>query len=349
MKALLVTLVANTLLAACTEAPRDTASQSSGVVAEAPSAGDVRDGMAWVPSGTYLMGSEDATWARPDEGPAHIVDVDGFWMDVTEVTVAQFAEFVEATGYLTTAERPTRWEDLAAQLPPGTPKPGPEAFEPGALVFTAPSGTNGLSDVGQWWNWTPGASWRAPEGPGSSLDGRDDEPVVQVSWDDAIAYCEWAGKRLPTEAEWEWAARGGLDAPTYPWGNERIDTGDVKANSWQGRFPVRNDARDGFPGVAPVASFAPNGYGLHDMAGNVWEWCADFYRHDAYATAARDNPQGPATSLDPAEPHIPKRVQRGGSFLCHDGYCSGYRVTARMKTSPDTGLSHAGFRCVRDE
>ena len=311
-----------------------------------PEPGALRDGMAWIPAGTYLMGSEDPNWARRDEMPTHVVHVDGFWMDVTEVTVAQFREFVDATGYVTTAERPTTWEELSAQLPPGTPKPGPEVFLPGALVFVAPSGVNGLGDVGQWWQWTPGADWREPHGPGSTA--QDDEPVVHVSWDDAVAYCEWAGKRLPTEAEWEWAARGGLDDPTYPWGNEPVDAGERKANSWQGRFPTRNDARDGFEGIAPVASFAPNGYGLHDMGGNVWEWCADWYRHDAYSTSPRDNPQGPREPLDPNEPTVPKRVQRGGSFLCNDGYCSGYRVAARMKTSPDTGLSHSGFRCVRD-
>ena len=203
----------------------------------------------------------------------------------------------------------------------------------------------------QWWEIVPGANWRAPQGPGSSIDGKDDYPVVHVSWDDANAYAKWAGKRLPTEAEWEWGSRGGLSDQVHAWGAERVDEGKPKANTFEGRFPDRDEGRDGFTGAAPVKRFAPNGYGLYDTPGNVWEWCADWYHHDYYAECAKQgllrNPEGPPSSFDPEEPTIPKRVQRGGSFLCHESYCASYRVSARMKTDPATGLSHSGFRCVR--
>ena len=222
---------------------------------------------------------------------------------------------------------------------------------PGALVFREPRQAVALDDVSQWWAWVPGASWKHPRGPESTIEGKDDDPVVQVAWEDAVAYAEWAKKRLPTEAEWEWAARGGLADQVYPWGAEPIDQGAVKANTWQGRFPDQNSMRDGFYRVAPVKSFAPNAYGLYDMAGNVWEWCSDWYDSRYYSTVASPdgvkNPQGPAESFDPDMPSTPERVHRGGSFLCHDSYCASYRCSARMKSSPDTGLEHCGFRCVR--
>lgn len=308
-------------------------------------------GMVRIPGGTFSMGA-DNDQARPDEKPKHRVTVAGFWMDAHEVTNAQFRAFVRATGYRTTAERKPNWEEMKQQLPAGTPRPPDSVLVASSLVFVAPIRPVALGNAGQWWRWVAGADWRHPEGPGSNIAGKDNWPVVHVSWDDARAYARWAGKRLPTEAEWEWAARGGQQNAIYPWGNEPVDAGKPKANSWQGEFPTDNTLRDGFYGTAPVQSFAPNGYGLYDMAGNVWEWCADWYRPDYYHTSnypeGIGNPQGPASSYDPDEPTVPKRVQRGGSFLCHDSYCSSYRVAARMKASPDTGLSHAGFRCVRD-
>jgi formylglycine-generating enzyme required for sulfatase activity len=308
-------------------------------------------GMVWIPGGNFLMGADNEQ-ARADEFPKHSVSVNGFWMDATEVTNAQFRSFTEATGYGTTAEQKPDWEEIRKQLPLGTPKPHDSLLVASSLVFTIPSGPVALNDYGQWWRWVKGADWRHPEGPGSSIQGKDDFPVVHVSWDDAVAYARWAGKRLPTEAEWEWAARGGLEKAVYPWGNEHVEARGPKANTWQGRFPDLNTTRDGFYSAAPIKSFPANGYGLYDMAGNVWEWCSDWYRADYYrvltAGGEAKNPSGPADSYDPQEPTVPKRVQRGGSFLCHDSYCSSYRSSARMKSSPDTGLSHSGFRCVKE-
>jgi sulfatase modifying factor 1 len=312
-------------------------------------------GMVWIPAGEYTRGATDEDQsARPDEKPAHRVRIDGFWMDETEVTNTQFAAFVKATGYQTTAERAPNWEEMRKTLPPGTPKPPPHVLVAGSLVFRQPSQPVPLTDPSYWWAWTPGANWRHPEGPRSSIIGKENHPVVHISWDDAVAYAKWAGKRLPTEAEWEWAARGGIERAIYTWGNEPIEGGPPRANTWQGEFPHHNTLRDGHALAAPVRSFPPNGYGLYEMSGNVWEWCADWYRPDSYQRDERDgqrapvaNPKGPTTSFDPQEPGMPKRVQRGGSFLCHDSYCASYRVSARMKSSPDTGLLHTGFRCVR--
>lgn len=308
-----------------------------------------KTGMVYIPGGTFMMGGDNEQ-ADKDEFPKHQVTVSGFWMDEHEVTNAQFAKFVEATGYITTAERKPNWEELKKQLPPGTPKPDESQLVAASLVFTPTTSEVDLNDYSQWWRWVEGANWKHPEGPGSDIKGKDNYPVVHISWDDAMAYCKWAGKRLPTEAEWEFAARGGLQNAIYPWGNEHISKG-IKANSWEGSFPYQNLKKDGFDGLAPVKSFKPNGYQLYDMAGNVWEWCADWYRNDYYETAKQaggiSNPQGPTNSYDPDEPYTPKKVARGGSFLCNDSYCSGYRVARRMKSSPDSGLSNMGFRCVR--
>lgn len=309
-----------------------------------------KSGMVYIPGGTFMMGGDNSQ-AGEDEYPKHKVTVDPFYMDEHEVTNVQFAQFVKATGYVTTAEQKPDWEELKKQLPPETPKPDDSQLVPASLVFTPPSHKVDLNDYSQWWSWVPGADWRHPKGPGSDINGKDNYPVVHVSWDDAVAYCKWAGKRLPTEAEWEFAARGGLINNIYPWGNEPVDQGRPKANSWQGSFPDKNTARDGFMDLAPVKSFAPNGYKLYDMAGNVWEWCSDWYRNDYYKTISSPegvkNPQGPADSYDPDEPYVPKKVARGGSFMCNDSYCSGYRAARRMKTSHDSGMSNMGFRCVR--
>jgi formylglycine-generating enzyme required for sulfatase activity len=292
--------------------------------------------MVWIPGGTFWMGADDASMS--DARPVHEVVVDGFWIDRTEVTNRQFARFVAATGYRTVAERKPEAKDF--------PDAPPENLVAGSLVFTPPAGEVSLKDHLAWWSYVPGADWRHPEGPGTSIDGRDEHPVVQVCWDDAAAYARWAGKRLPTEAEWEFAARGGKARTRYTWGEEQRPGGKWQANIWQGRFPGRNTAEDGFAGTAPVATFPPNGYGLFDMAGNAWEWCADWYR-PGYEVDSRRNPQGPATSYDPAEPGVAKRVQRGGSYLCSDEYCTRYLPGARGKGAPDSGAPHVGFRCVR--
>jgi formylglycine-generating enzyme required for sulfatase activity len=306
-------------------------------------------GMVWIPGGEFTMGTDsDLGW--PDEKPAHRVRVSGFWMDETEVTNAQFRKFVEATSYVTTAEKPPDVEEILRQSPPGTPRPPKENLVPGSLVFTPTAGPVNTRDFSQWWRWTPGANWKHPEGPDSTLDGKDDHPVVHVSWDDAVAYAKWAGKRLPTEAEWEYAARGGLDGKPYVWGDEPFSDDHPQANIWQGEFPWKNTAKDGYERTAPVKSYPPNDYGLYDMAGNAWEWCADWYQRDLYRQRAGKkmtvNPTGPDHTIDPARPFMPQRVQRGGSFLCQDSYCSRYRPSARHGCSPDTGMSHVGFRCV---
>lgn len=312
------------------------------------------DEMVLIPSGEFMMGTEGQT-ANRNEQPAHRVRVSAFWMDKHEVTNAQFRLFVEATRYVTTAEKPPDWEELKLQLPPQTPKPSADKLVAGSMVFTPPKVPVSINNAALWWSWTPGASWNHPEGPSSNLDGRENHPVVQVSWDDAVAYAKWAGKRLPTEAEWEYASRGGKASQKFPWGNEGLtETDGTKANVWQGNFPNLNTKVDGWERTAPVESYPANGYGLYDMAGNAWEWCSDWYRADAYARRATnkviDNPRGPGESWDPNEPNpnAPKRVMRGGSFLCHVSYCESYRNAARRGNTPDTGMSHVGFRCVQD-
>jgi len=281
--------------------------------------------------------------ATRDSQPVHRTYVDGFWMDKTEVTNRQFAAFARATGYITIAERIPTVEEF-----PGAPA---ENLVAGSVVFAPPDHAVALDDHFQWWTFVRGASWRHPLGPASSIDTKVDHPVVHIAYQDAQAYAIWAGKRLPTEAEWEFAARGGLTGKLFPWGDEFRTSSKWMANTHQGQFPNRDSGADLFPGIAPVARFAPNGYGLHDVAGNVWEWTSDWYRADYYAQLAAEgvarNPRGPASSFDPAEPAVQKRVMRGGSFLCTDQYCSRYMVGTRGKAEVTTGTSHLGFRCVQ--
>jgi sulfatase modifying factor 1 len=299
------------------------------------------DGMVWIPGGTFWMGCENCN--MPDALPSHLVTVAGFWMDRTPVTNAEFERFVAATGYVTIAERPLKASDF-----PGVPA---DKLVPGSAVFTPTGDAVPLDNPLRWWKYTPGAHWRHPDGPASSIARRGDHPVVHVAFEDVTAYAAWAGKRLPTEAEFEFAARGGLDRARYSWGNAMRHGGKPASNTWQGTFPARDAGDDGFTGTSPVTAFPVNGFGLYDMGGNVWQWCADWYRPDYYATlagsgAAATNPQGPVSSFDPDEPGAAKRSIRGGSYLCTDEYCARYLVGSRGKAEVSSGSSNLGFRLV---
>jgi sulfatase modifying factor 1 len=326
------------------DAPKPAAADTAPVRGPAPA------GMVWIPGGEFAMGSQEAgeslcclPGVTRDALPVHRVFVDGFWMDETEVCNEQFMTFVVATKYVTVAERAPTAEEF--------PTAPPENLVAGSVVFTPTDHPVELNNHFQWWSYVKGANWRHPSGPDSDLNGKLKYPVVHVAYPDAVAYATWAGKRLPTEAEWEFAARGGLSDALYAWGNELKPGGKWMANIYQGSFPVKDEGGDGFKGIAPVKSFPPNGYGLYDVAGNVWEWCSDWYRPDTYAQLAKlgvaKNPQGPESSFDPSEPTEKKRVHRGGSFLCTDQYCTRYMVGTRGKGDVMTSTSHLGFRCVK--
>ncbi len=299
-------------------------------------------GMVWIPGGRFWMGTNH----MEDAQPVHQVEVNGFWMDRTDVTNEEFARFAKATGYVTIAERPLDPREF--------PNLALEDLAPGSVVFTPPAGPVALDHPLAWWSFVRGANWRHPEGPKSNLRGKEKYPVVHIAWPDAVAYAKWAGKRLPTEAEWEFAARGGRDRQDYAWGSEFKPGGKWKANTFQGHFPDKNTSEDGYAGASPVASFEPNDFGLYDMSGNVWQWVSDWYRPDYYSQLREVgeialNPQGPKDSFDPQELGVAKRVQKGGSFLCTDQYCERYMPGARGKGDPETGTNHAGFRCARSQ
>lgn len=321
------------------------------LAAAVPAGIEIPKGMVFIPGGEFSMGgvnpvgiTEGGREEMDDARPVHRVKLDAFYMDEHEVTNAQFAEFVKATGYLTVAEKTPTKEEF-----PDAPE---ENLVAGSVVFSPPGEKVPLDDFYRWWQYVKGADWRHPLGPGSDLIGKDDLPVVHVAWEDAAAYAKWAGKRLPTEAEWEFAARGGESGNLYPWGNQFRPENKWMANSFQGSFPNEDAAIDGYKGIAPVKKFAPNKYGLYDMAGNVWEWCADWYRHDYYTTLSTApvsvNPSGPSDSFDPAEPGVAKKVQRGGSYLCTDQYCTRYMVGTRGKGESSSATNHIGFRCVKE-
>ena len=329
--------------------PAFAATISKAVTAPAP----VPDGMVWIPGGEFSMGTNVAcegmcnlAGATQDALPIHRVSVDPFWMDATEVTNEQFGKFVKATGYVTVAEqKPTQAE---------FPTVPPEALMAGSIVFTPTPEPVALDTYAQWWSYVAGACWNHPGGPESDLKERGKFPVVHITYEDAAAYAKWAGKRLPTEAEWEFAARGGVAGGLFAWGTELKPGGKFQANIYQGKFPVEggDTGEDGFKGIAPVGQYAPNAYGLYDVAGNVWEWCSDWYRPDYYAQLAKTggvsaNPQGPDSSLDPDEPGTKKRVHRGGSFLCTDQYCTRYMLGTRGKGEIRSSSNHVGFRCVK--
>lgn len=321
------------------------------IISEIPADIEVPENMVWIPGGQFVQGAVPGDQhAMTHEKPAHKVLVDGFFMDIHEVTNAQFTEFVEETGYITVAEREIDWEEMKKQVPEGTPKPHDSILQPGSLVFKkTKERVPNLYDFSQWWNWIIGANWKHPNGPGSSITGKDKHPVVHIAYEDAQAFAKWAGRRLPTEAEWEYAARAGQKGGAYYWGKNEGSLAEM-ANTWNGEFPVSNDVSDGFERRSPVGSYPPNGFGLYDMAGNVWEWTSDWYNSDYYKEVAQKglviNPKGAAKAYNANDPYAREKVMKGGSFLCNASYCASYRISSRMATSLDSSLEHLGFRTV---
>jgi formylglycine-generating enzyme required for sulfatase activity len=321
------------------------------ILKEKPEEINTPEGMVWIPGGRFIQGARPGDkMAMDHEKPTHGVIVDGFFMDKTEVTNAEFKKFVDETNYVTVAERELDWEEIKKQLPPGTPKPADSILQPGSLIFkkTKESVPN-LYDYSQWWVWKIGANWKHPHGMGSDIEGKDNYPVVHVAFEDAQAYCDWAGKRLPTEAEWEYAARAGNPDAYFTWGNDENQLSNM-ANTWEGEFPTTNTRDDGFEGLAPVRSYPENGYGLYDMAGNVWEFTKDWYNVDYYSEQKNKgvirDPLGAETAYNPNSPRIKEKVIKGGSFLCNAAYCASFRISARMGNSLDSSHEHLGFRTV---
>lgn len=320
------------------------------------------EGMVLIKGGTFAMGGDQAegfenmpktALAQGDEFPKHKVQVSDFYMDEHEVTVGEYRTFVMATGYKTVAEQDINWEELKKQLPPGTPKPDENMLKAGAMVFHYVPDSVDKESLSNWWTYTAGVNWKNPDGTQPQIDDILRQPVTQVSWYDALAYAKWVGKRLPTEAEFEYAMRAGKNNTMYPWGNEKISHDKQYGNFLQGNFPYNNTAEDGFMGIAPVKQFPPNAYGLYDIAGNVWEWTSDWYSPLYYKNLSEKdtvtiNPQGPQKSMEIYDQYAINKVVKGGSFLCNDSWCSGYRNSRRMRLSPDSGMQHLGFRLVRD-
>ena len=308
--------------------------------------------MIWIPGGTFLQGAvPQDKLAMGHEKPQHKVTVDGFFMDITEVTNAQFKKFVNATNYITVAERKVDWNELKKQLPKGAKKPHDSILQPGSLIFKkTQSSVPNLYDFSQWWKWEIGANWKHPQGINSSIKGKENYPVVHITYEDALAYCKWAKRRLPTEAEWEFAARGTQKNTTFFWGNDESLLS-KNANSWEGEFPVTNTKTDGFEGLAPVKLYTPNSLGLYDMAGNVWEFTSDWYNTNYYNEIAQQklhlqNPTGATIAYSPTNPYLQEKIIKGGSFLCNASYCASYRISSRMGTSLDSSFEHVGFRTV---
>jgi formylglycine-generating enzyme required for sulfatase activity len=321
------------------------------LLVEKPNGLKTPEGMVWVKGKTFTQGAKEGdVYAMQREMPGHKVTVDGFFIDITEVTNKQFKTFVEATGYITIAERPINWDDMKKDLPADTAKPHDSILQPGSLIFNKNvKAVASMDNYFQWWTWKIGANWRQPEGPESTIDGKDNYPVVHIAYEDALAYCKWANRRLPTEAEWEAAAQGTSTNAVYTWGNNP-EVLNEKANTWQGVFPVKNESKDGFELMAPIKSYPPNSIGIYDMLGNVWEHTSDFFNVNYYkeldSTKVLKNPKGAEKSFSPSNPYQQEHVIKGGSFLCHASYCASFRISAKMGVSTDSGSDHTGFRTV---